>query len=62
LTQEDDGEEGDQNGEVWSTDNPTDELQSRRKTARFIAKAADENMVKHDMEKLVLSDDDIEDD
>jgi cell cycle checkpoint protein len=69
LTSQDD-EEGNAANELahtenWSTDKPTEELHNQkwRKSLSQIKKKEDGNLTTgHDVEKLVLSDDDIEDD
>jgi cell cycle checkpoint protein len=54
--------EDNQQGEAWSTDKPTEELPKWRKSVGLMTKNAEGNLVvRKDMEKLVLSDDDIED-
>ena len=52
-----------QHGENWSTDKPTEESRKWRKSVGLMTKNAEGNLVvRKDMEKMVLSDDDIEDD
>jgi hypothetical protein len=57
VTHEEDGAEDDAPAEQWSTDRP--EEARRNHTTGLISKGAE---VRNDMEKLVLSEDDIDDD
>jgi cell cycle checkpoint protein len=61
--EEEDNNEENQHGENWSTDKPTEESKKWRKSVGLMTKNAEGNLVvRKDMENLVLSDDDIEDD
>jgi len=63
MAPEDDEAAEEESNEQWNTDKPTDERQPWRKAVGVISKSKDGGVtVKTEMEKLVLSDDDIEDD